>query len=131
MMMIEVIKVGCSDELWIIYCQVILNVDIVLNVFSTMIICIDICDEIIITVSCAMQTVPIMCSIGCELYFVIIQLHIFSDYDQLKAHYKAYHFVCENDQCMREQHGIVFRSEIDLKAHKVRMLIEYVVVLFR
>ena len=39
------------------------------------------------------------------------------DYDSLREHFQAEHYLCEEGDCPREQFTGVFRSEIDLKAH--------------
>jgi E3 ubiquitin-protein ligase ZNF598 len=37
----------------------------------------------------------------------------------MREHFKSEHFLCEEDECVDEEFTAVFRSEIDLKAHKV------------
>lgn len=36
----------------------------------------------------------------------------------MRQHFKAEHFLCEEDDCVTEEFTAVFRSEIDLRAHK-------------
>jgi hypothetical protein len=36
----------------------------------------------------------------------------------MRHHFKAEHFLCEEDECAEEEFTAVFRTEIDLKAHK-------------
>lgn len=55
------------------------------------------------------------------MYFATILFHpltifqIYSDYDALKAHFKAKHFLCEDEGCAEEKFTSVFRTEIDLR----------------
>ncbi|KAG1669280.1 E3 ubiquitin-protein ligase [Nymphon striatum] len=42
----------------------------------------------------------------------------YGDYESLRNHYKGEHFLCEEDSCRDEKFTSVFRSDIDLKAHK-------------
>lgn len=46
----------------------------------------------------------------------------FRDYKQLEDHFREEHFLCPRSDCL-EQKFVVFRTEIDLKAHEVRVLI--------
>lgn len=47
---------------------------------------------------------------GKQLYFV--------DYPDLKNHFGDDHYLCEEDMCKYEQFTSVFRSDIDLQAHR-------------
>jgi len=47
---------------------------------------------------------------GKQLYFM--------DYPNLKNHFRDEHFLCEEDMCKYEQFTCVFRTEIDLQAHR-------------
>ncbi|KAG5678449.1 hypothetical protein PVAND_008121 [Polypedilum vanderplanki] len=38
--------------------------------------------------------------------------------NEMRDHFKAEHFLCEEDECIEEEFTAVFRTEIDLRAHK-------------
>ena len=42
----------------------------------------------------------------------------FSSYDYLREHFRDEHYLCEEGACVEEKFTPVFRTEIDLKAHK-------------
>lgn len=42
----------------------------------------------------------------------------YSSYDFLRDHFRSEHYLCEEGDCFNEKFTAVFRSEIDLKAHK-------------
>ncbi|XP_014240211.1 E3 ubiquitin-protein ligase ZNF598 isoform X2 [Cimex lectularius] len=42
----------------------------------------------------------------------------YKTYDSLREHFRAEHFLCEEGECYLEKFTSVFRTEIDLKAHK-------------
>lgn len=42
-----------------------------------------------------------------------------SDYAYLREHFREKHFLCEEGRCSTEQFTHAFRTEIDLKAHKM------------
>ena len=42
----------------------------------------------------------------------------FSDYPSLRRHFRAEHFLCEEAQCRNEKFTSVFRSKLDLQAHR-------------
>ncbi|GAB6031155.1 hypothetical protein CHUAL_007958 [Chamberlinius hualienensis] len=44
--------------------------------------------------------------------------HYYSDYEYLRGHFRQDHFLCEEGDCINEKFTTVFRSEIDLKAHR-------------
>lgn len=44
--------------------------------------------------------------------------HYYSSYDYLRDHFRKEHYLCEEGPCAEEQFTSVFRSDIDLKAHK-------------
>ena len=37
---------------------------------------------------------------------------------EMRDHFKAEHFLCEEDDCLEEEFTAVYRTEIDLRAHK-------------
>ena len=41
------------------------------------------------------------------------------DYNQLRNHFKSDHYLCEDGNCVNEQFTSAFRSELDLKAHRI------------
>lgn len=41
----------------------------------------------------------------------------YADYDSLRDHFRKEHYLCEEGDCIREKFTVVFRTEIDLKAH--------------
>jgi E3 ubiquitin-protein ligase ZNF598 len=41
-----------------------------------------------------------------------------SSYDFLREHFRSDHFLCEEGECKEEKFTSVFRSDIDLKAHR-------------
>ena len=43
----------------------------------------------------------------------------YPDYGLLKAHFKQAHFLCEEGDCIDEQFTHAFRTELDLKAHRL------------
>uniref|UniRef100_A0A182NHA2 RING-type E3 ubiquitin transferase n=1 Tax=Anopheles dirus TaxID=7168 RepID=A0A182NHA2_9DIPT len=44
--------------------------------------------------------------------------YFYSDYVSLREHFRTDHFLCEEGECEQEQFTSVFRSEIDLRAHR-------------
>lgn len=44
--------------------------------------------------------------------------HYYGSYDYLKGHFQSDHFLCIEGDCINERFTSVFRTEIDLKAHK-------------
>ncbi|XP_044734266.1 E3 ubiquitin-protein ligase ZNF598 isoform X2 [Chrysoperla carnea] len=44
--------------------------------------------------------------------------HYYSSYEFLRQHFQNEHFLCEEGDCKTEQFTSVFRTDIDLKAHK-------------
>ncbi|EDS34196.1 conserved hypothetical protein [Culex quinquefasciatus] len=44
--------------------------------------------------------------------------HFYGDYDTLRDHFRQEHYLCEEGECEQEQFTAVFRSEIDLRAHR-------------
>ncbi|XP_058795284.1 E3 ubiquitin-protein ligase ZNF598 [Phymastichus coffea] len=44
--------------------------------------------------------------------------HYYNSYDYLRDHFRQEHFLCEEGNCADEQFTSVFRTDIDLKAHK-------------
>nr|CAD7588223.1 unnamed protein product [Timema genevievae] len=42
----------------------------------------------------------------------------YSSYDFLRDHFQSEHYLCEEGDCLEEKFTCVFRSEIDLKAHR-------------
>lgn len=42
----------------------------------------------------------------------------YGDYSAMRDHFKAEHFLCEEGECAEEQFTAVFRTDIDLRAHK-------------
>uniref|UniRef100_A0A182P4F9 RING-type E3 ubiquitin transferase n=1 Tax=Anopheles epiroticus TaxID=199890 RepID=A0A182P4F9_9DIPT len=44
--------------------------------------------------------------------------YFYGDYTSLRDHFRADHFLCEEGECEQEQFTSVFRSEIDLRAHR-------------
>lgn len=42
----------------------------------------------------------------------------YSSYDYLRDHFRQEHFLCEEGMCLEEKFTSVFRTDIDLKAHK-------------
>lgn len=45
----------------------------------------------------------------------------YDDYESLREHFKAEHYICEEGDCAQEKFTAVFRSDIDLRAHKASM----------
>ncbi|KAL7290228.1 hypothetical protein TKK_0015931 [Trichogramma kaykai] len=45
----------------------------------------------------------------------------YQSYNDLRSHYKSKHYLCEEAACIDEEFTSVFRSEIDLKAHKANV----------
>lgn len=45
----------------------------------------------------------------------------FSDYADLKEHFKAKHFLCEEGDCANTQFTHAFRSRIDFQAHQANL----------
>ena len=43
----------------------------------------------------------------------------YPDYGMLKDHFKSGHFLCEEGECIDEQFTHAFRTELDLKAHRL------------
>lgn len=44
--------------------------------------------------------------------------YFYGDYDSLRDHFRQEHYLCEEGDCEQEQFTAVFRSEIDLRAHR-------------
>ncbi|XP_035788924.1 E3 ubiquitin-protein ligase ZNF598-like [Anopheles albimanus] len=44
--------------------------------------------------------------------------YFYGDYASLRKHFQSDHFLCEEGECEQEQFTSVFRSEIDLRAHR-------------
>ncbi|XP_053683245.1 E3 ubiquitin-protein ligase ZNF598 [Sabethes cyaneus] len=44
--------------------------------------------------------------------------YFYGDYDTLRDHFRQEHFLCEEGECEQEQFTAVFRTEIDLRAHR-------------
>uniref|UniRef100_A0A182TFF5 RING-type E3 ubiquitin transferase n=1 Tax=Anopheles melas TaxID=34690 RepID=A0A182TFF5_9DIPT len=44
--------------------------------------------------------------------------YFYGDYASLRDHFRADHFLCEEGECEQEQFTSVFRTEIDLRAHR-------------
>lgn len=44
--------------------------------------------------------------------------HYYCSYGDLRDHFRQEHFLCEEGSCLDEQFTSVFRTDIDLKAHK-------------
>ncbi|XP_058056995.1 E3 ubiquitin-protein ligase ZNF598 [Anopheles bellator] len=44
--------------------------------------------------------------------------YFYGDYTSLREHFRSDHFLCEEGDCEQEQFTSVFRSEIDLRAHR-------------
>ncbi|ETN61632.1 hypothetical protein AND_006706 [Anopheles darlingi] len=44
--------------------------------------------------------------------------YFYGDYASLREHFRSDHFLCEEGDCEQEQFTSVFRSEIDLRAHR-------------
>lgn len=42
----------------------------------------------------------------------------FSSYDYLREHFRNDHYLCEEGSCIDEKFTPVFRTDIDLKAHR-------------
>ncbi|XP_053675120.1 E3 ubiquitin-protein ligase ZNF598 [Anopheles nili] len=47
--------------------------------------------------------------------------YFYGDYVSLREHFRTDHFLCEEGECEQEQFTSVFRSEIDLRAHRASM----------
>ncbi|XP_071444405.1 E3 ubiquitin-protein ligase ZNF598 [Hetaerina americana] len=47
--------------------------------------------------------------------------HYYSSYECLREHYRAEHYLCEEENCVEEKFTSVFRTDIDLKAHKAQV----------
>ncbi|KAJ8667351.1 hypothetical protein QAD02_009013 [Eretmocerus hayati] len=47
--------------------------------------------------------------------------HYYNSYEVLREHFSKDHFLCEEGNCADEQFTSVFRTEIDLKAHKANV----------
>ncbi|GAB0096902.1 E3 ubiquitin-protein ligase ZNF598 [Sergentomyia squamirostris] len=45
----------------------------------------------------------------------------YSDYSSLRVHFSNEHYLCEEGDCIEEQFTAVFRTDIDLRAHKASM----------
>ncbi|XP_046404437.1 E3 ubiquitin-protein ligase ZNF598 [Ischnura elegans] len=45
----------------------------------------------------------------------------YSSYECLREHYRAEHYLCEEENCVEEKFTSVFRTDIDLKAHKAQV----------
>lgn len=44
--------------------------------------------------------------------------HYYSSYDTLRDHFRSEHYLCEEGECYEEKFTAVFRTDIDLKAHR-------------
>ena len=42
----------------------------------------------------------------------------YSNYPSLRTHFRACHFLCEEGDCVHEQFTTVFRTKVDLQAHR-------------
>ena len=42
----------------------------------------------------------------------------YPDYNHLREHFCDFHFLCEEDDCIHEQFTSVFRTKVDLQAHR-------------
>ena len=100
---------------------VIADILIVTNYF-------DIWDVNITIVISVMQTVTIIIM---RTYIGIISRSFcktfhstYSDYDALRAHFQAKHFLCEDEACVDEKFTSVFRTEIDLRGKLIHWLYE-------
>lgn len=47
---------------------------------------------------------------GCQDYY--------ANYASLHVHFRDFHFLCEEGDCVREQYTSVFRTKVDLQAHR-------------
>ncbi|KAG8224850.1 hypothetical protein J437_LFUL005453 [Ladona fulva] len=45
----------------------------------------------------------------------------YSDYEFLREHFRIKHYLCEEENCVEEKFTSVFRTDIDLKAHKAQV----------
>lgn len=45
----------------------------------------------------------------------------YSSYEYLREHYRVEHYLCEEENCAEEKFTSVFRTDIDLKAHKAQV----------
>ena len=43
----------------------------------------------------------------------------YRDYNKLREHFKSDHYLCVEGGCVNEQFTSAFRSELDLKAHRL------------
>lgn len=44
--------------------------------------------------------------------------HFYGDYESLRDHFRQEHYLCEEGECEQEQFTAVFRSDLDLRAHR-------------
>ena len=42
----------------------------------------------------------------------------YPNYENLRVHFRDFHFLCEEDDCVHEQFTSVFRTKVDLQAHR-------------
>lgn len=42
----------------------------------------------------------------------------YANYESLRVHYRDFHFLCEEGDCLHEQFTSVFRTKVDLQAHR-------------
>nr|SVE93460.1 EOG090X01BP [Scapholeberis mucronata] len=47
--------------------------------------------------------------------------HYYCAYEDLREHFRDAHFLCEESECKEEKFTCVFRTEIDIRAHKAQM----------
>lgn len=45
----------------------------------------------------------------------------FSTYEDLRGHFRDAHFLCEEGECKEEKFTRVYRTEIDMRAHKAQV----------
>ena len=45
----------------------------------------------------------------------------YCNYEDLRSHFRTEHFLCEERDCIHEKYTSVFRSDIDLQAHRLAM----------
>lgn len=42
----------------------------------------------------------------------------YSNYENLRVHFRDFHFLCEEGDCIHEQYTSVYRTKVDLQAHR-------------
>lgn len=55
---------------------------------------------------------------------------VLSNYEDLRKHFRDAHFLCEEGECKEEKFTRVFRTEIDIRAHKAQVTINNELVLY-